>query len=50
MIERWNALRRTRAPSKSISTVTASRSWWGTSEHARLESASGSIGSTSPGT
>ena len=37
------------APSNSSSTVTASRSSPGTSEHARFESASGSIGSTSAG-
>ena len=47
---RWNAVRRTFAPSNSSSTVTASRSWWGTSEQAPLESTSGSIGSTVPGT
>ena len=43
-------MRRTRAPSSSSSTVTVRRSSPGTSEHARLDSASGSIGSTSPGT
>ena len=50
MSERWNAVRRTCAPSNSSSTVTAIRSCPGTSEHARFDSASGSIGSTSPGT
>jgi hypothetical protein len=44
------ALRRSFAPSNSSSTVTASRSWPGTSEQATFESASGSIGSTLPGT
>ena len=39
-----------RAPRRSISTVTARRSSPGTSEQAPLESASGSIGSTAPGT
>ena len=50
MSDRWNAVRRTCAPSNSSSTVTAIRSCPGTSEHAPLDSASGSIGSTSPGT
>ena len=51
MRERWK--RRpsaTFAPSISISTVTASFSSPGRSDEARLESASGSIGSTAPGT
>ena len=48
MSERWKAVRPTFAPSKSSSTVTASRSWCGMSEQASLESASGSIGSTLP--
>ena len=44
-----SVLRRTRSPSISISTVTVGRSWPGTSEHASLDSAVGSIGSTAPG-
>ena len=50
MIVRWNSTRRTSVPAMSIWTVTASLSSPGRSEHARLESASGSIGSTAPGT
>ncbi len=40
----------TSAPCNSSSTVTAARSLPGSSEQASLESASGSIGSTAPGT
>jgi hypothetical protein len=47
---RMNSTRRTSVPATSISTVTASLSSPGRSEQARLESASGSIGSTAPGT
>ena len=50
MSERWNSTRRTSVPAMSISTVTASLSSPGRSEQARFDSASGSIGSTAPGT
>ena len=48
--DRWKATFSTFAPSISISTVTASFSSPGLSDEARFESASGSIGSTAPGT
>ena len=50
MSERWNAVLTTFGPRTSSSTVTASRSANGTSEHVSFDSASGSIGSTAPGT
>ncbi len=48
--DRWNTVFTTFAPSISISTVTASFSSPGRSDEALFERASGSIGSTAPGT
>ena len=48
--ERWNATDRVSGPSIRSSTVTASRSCPVTRLQAPLDSASGSIGSTAPGT
>ncbi len=48
--ERWNSTLFTSAPSMTISTVTVSFSSPGRSEQALVESTSGSIGSTAPGT
>ena len=51
MTERENDTRRTPpSPSTSMRTVTARRSACGRSEQASFDSASGSIGSTRPGT
>ena len=48
--ERWKDTLVTSAPFIRISTVTASLSSPGRSEHASFDSTSGSIGSTAPGT